>query len=520
MANMTFSNPNGQQVTIDSPDGSTPSEQELDQMFAAKYSNSGGDNQSQNQSQPQEQTQQPDAMDTALQSGIGAYDNLNNNQPQSQQPNSVNITGDLTKGFLSSVAGTVDKVNGAAKLLNNVTQMNIGTDELSNVSNALKQMAQQTPTSSNKLISGIGQFAGSVPDALAEFAGSGGGVGFIARSAALQAAQEYNKTQSPVDLVKGAALGGSVGAILNKTPDLIEGVGKIVQKWGQTGGKTYLQAVTGATDKQADEIMANLPTMDTNPKSKVEDYGEAKQNMMSDLSKLKENNSNLIQQQKDQNTQIYNAAKSKSDDAVNNLVENNRDSIENFKALQVERKENLANSTSQDMMAATDAGVQKLADTATQTTINAANARNALDNTLVNVFGTATKKVEALEDGATKGVANAHASLENSGLDYVPTPIIAKELDNAIGSGFGKYYRNLMSQTSKEISSDFQVAPGVKFSSLGKDAQEQYLQQSNKPNLTGMARSGNTPTSLTAEAGIKNPSVMSAIKLINDTKKD
>lgn len=473
------------------------------------------------QSTPQSQSQQPIATDdtsSSLSQASSALVSIGQKQTQ-EQPNSFNIAGDITKGFLNSVASTVDKVNGAAKLLNNITQINIGTDELSNVSDSLKKTAQQQPTSSNSIVSGIGQFAGSVPDAIAEFAGTGGGVGFIARSAALQAAQEYNKSQSATDLLKGAALGAGIGAVLNKAPDVVEGVGNIIQKWGQTAGKNYLQAVTGATDKEINEIMDNLPTMDINPKSKVEDYGEAKNNAMQELSTLKDNNKNLIEQQKDQNTQIYNSAKSKSDDAVNNYIESNRDAIEDLKSSQNQRKENLLNSNSQNMLLATDAGVQKLADVATKTSTNAANAKNTLDNTLINVFGTASKKIEALEKGATNDVANAHSSLENNSLDYVPTNIIKKELDSAVGTGFDKYYTKLLKSNPIESNNDIEITPGVKLSSLGTDAQQQYLQQTNRPNISNIARSGNTNESLVNAPGIKNSSVTNAIKLINDTKR-
>lgn len=458
-----------------------------------------------------------DQTDIDLSKASNALDNIGQQQNNSSQNSgttdsiATNFTGDLTKGFLNSVAGTVDKVNGVAKLLNNVTSMNLGTDELSNVSQSLKQMAQQQPTTGNPISAGVGQFIGSVPDALAEFAGSGGGIGFVARSAALQAAQEYNKTQSPTDLVKGAAFGGSVGAILNKTPELIEGVGKIVQKWGQTAGKSYLQAVTGASDKEISEIMDTLPNMDTNSKSNVEDYNEVKSNSMNELNNLKESNKNLIDQQKNQNDQIYNSAKSKSDDAVNNFIELNRDSIDDLKSSQLQNKENLSESTSANMLAATDAGVQKIADVASQATVNAAKAKNALDSTLVNVFSTASKKVEALEKGATNDVSNAHALLENNGLDYVPTPIIAKELDSAIGTGFNKYYTNILKENPSQ---DFDVIPGTKFSSLGKDAQDQYLQQTGR-----QGPQNGLPQQLKPATGIKNSSVANSIKLINDTRK-
>lgn len=472
------------------------------------------------QSSP-DQSQPADNTNNDLNQASSVLDGTGQQTATPSQPNSVNIAGDITKGFLNSVAGTVDKVNGAAKLLNNITQMNVGTDELSNVSNALKQMAQKQPTSSNGIVSGIGQFVGSVPDSLAEFAGSGGGLGFIARSAALQAAQDYNKTQSATDLVKGAALGGSVGAILNKAPDVIEGVGKIVSKWGQTAGKSYLQSVTGASDKEINEIMDNLPSMNIDPKNKPEDYKQAEKDTDSQLSVLKENNSNFIKQQKDQNTEIYNAAKTKSDTAVNNFIEDSRDAIENIKSSQVQKKDDLSNLTSQNMMSATDAGMQRLADTAQKTATNAANAKKELDNTLISIFGTATKKVEALEDGATKDVANAHASLEQNGLDYVPTPIIAKELDSAIGSGFGKYYKTLGNGIdSNEPNLDQMVnvpAGRARLGDLPEDVQKQYL--SRQTNMGQIAKSGNTSSSVVAEAGIKNPSVMNAIKLINDTRK-
>lgn len=456
-----------------------------------------------------------------LSQASSSLDNMNSPTPQQTPPTTdnmvTNVSGDVAKGFLNSIAGTVDKVNGAAKLLNNVTHFNLGTDELSNVSNSLKQMAQKQPTTGNPISAGIGQFVGSTPDAIAEFAGTGGGIGFIARSAALQAAQEYNKNQSVTDLVKGAAMGAAAGAVINKIPGAIDGTGKIIQKWGQTAGKTYLKAVTGASDKEINEIMDSLPNMDLNPKNTPQDYGEAKENANQELSTLRGNNADFIKQQKSQNDQIYAAAKSKSDDIVNDTIESNKDAIEQFKLNQSQVKEDFNNTTSANMMQANEDNINRLADVATQTTNNTVNAKKSLDNTLVNIFGTASNKVQALEEGATKDVSNAHASLENSGLDYVPTHIIAKELDNAIGGGFGKYYKTL----SKNIDNDSDrivPVPGgtAKLSTLPPEVQEQYRQQ---PNISKIAQSGNTPTSLTAESGIKNPSVMSAIKLINDTRK-
>lgn len=463
--------------------------------------------------------------------------NIDNNQTsdQSQEinPNSTgnigtDIAGDVARGFINSGAGTIDKINGAVKLLKNATSVDLGSEGLTNVSNQLKKLASQQPQSSNPILSGIGQFVGSTPDAIAEFASSGEGVGFIARSAALAAADAYNKTQSGMAAVKSGVVGGTVGAVLDKIPGALEGTAQLARKWGQTAGKTYLQAVTGATDKEAQELIDKLPEMDINPKSKVEDYNEAKDNANEQINSLKENNSNLLDQQKEQNTKEYESSKSISDDAVNSLIENNKDTIDNLRQSQSENKQNLADSTSTNMLAATDAAAQRLADAASSTTMNVANAKSSLENTLVSTFDTANKKVQAMTKTASEDVANAHATLENNNLDFIPTPIIKKELDNAIGSGNNKYFKNLVSKNNKldtlGAENQFQnkeVAPGVKLSDLPPSAQEQYRQQSINQGQTKfgqIARSGNTIDSLIAQPGTGTSAVGKAISLINDSK--
>lgn len=414
---------------------------------------SSSNNQGQASSVPQGFTidQQDDSNDNQDKpEGFSDIDNPSSVDQKSNNPNSTgnpvtDIAGDLARGLLNSGAGTADKINGVVKLLKTATTLDLGSEGLTNVSNKLKQLASQQPQSSNPIVSGIDQTIGSVPDALAEFAGSGGGIGFIARSAALSAADAYNKSQSPTDAIKGVVVGGTVGAALDRLPGVIEGAGQMAKKWGQTAGKTYIQAVTGASDADAQEIIDKLPTMDVNPKSKVEDYDAAKEDTNTQLATLNENNKNLIEQQKAQHTKEYNATKSASDDAVNNLIENNRDTIDDLRASQSQYKEDLNSSNSTNMMAATDAATQKLADATTATTVNVVKAKNAVDNTLVSTFDTASKKLSTMEKGVTDDVANAHASLENNNLDYVPTAIIKNELDSTIGNGSGRFYKNMSS---------------------------------------------------------------------------
>lgn len=515
MPDMTFSNPSGQQITINSPDGSTPNEQELDKLFS--QSNQSNDTDSSTSQEEPEKISDIQQAQTPQQ----------NTQPSNDNP-ITDIAGDVARGFINSGAGTIDKINGVAKLLKGVTGYDVGTQELSNVSTKLKQLSAQQPQSSNPIVSGVGQFVGGVPDALAEFAGTGGGVGFIARSAALQAAQEYNKSQTPTSLIKGAALGGTVGAILNKAPDVIEGAGQLARKWGQTAGKTYIQTVTGATDKEAQEIIDTLPSMDISPNSKVKDYGEAKEEAGAELDNLKDNNDKFIKQQKDQFTNEYESAKTKSDDAVNNLIESNRDAIEELRDTQAQRKEDLNSSTSADMMAFNDASTQKLADAVTNTTVNTVKAKDALENTIVSTFDTASKKLDTMVKGANNGVSNQHTFLEKNGLDFVPTPLIKQRIDTAIGGGMGKYFKQLTKSESSvdtlgaDKLLDKQVSPGVRVRDLPPEAQAQYMQQAQKQgqtNLGQLAASGNTAESLTAAPGIKSGPIMNAIKLLNDTKK-
>lgn len=484
------------------------------------------DTQDGGQPTPQSQQAAPDQTSSDLGQASSALSNMDASpQSDAQQPNpnstgdiGNDIAGDVSRGFLNSGAGTIDKINGAVKLLKNATSLDLGSEGLTNVSNKLKQLASQQPQSSNSIVSDIGQFIGSAPDAIAEFAGSGGGLGFIARSAALSAADSYNKTQSITEAGKGAAMGGAVGTVLDKIPGALEGSAQLIKKWGQTAGKTYLQAVTGATDKQAQDLIDKLPEMDIDPRNKIEDYDEAKEKANEQIGTLKENNSNLLQQQKEQNTKEYDAAKSVSDDAVNSLLENNRDTIDDLRASQTQNKENLNASTSTNMMAATDAATQKLADATTNTTMNVAKAKQSLENTLVSTFDTASKKVQAMTKIASEDVANAHSALENNNLDFVPTNIIKKELDGAIGSGNSKYYKSLVQRESTTSNAylNKEIAPGVKVSDLPESQQGQF-----KPTVTNLgqvARSGNLPESLVSESGTGTGAVTKAINLINSSR--
>lgn len=466
-------------------------------------------------------------QDAFANSADQSQDNPTNNKNSTGNP-VTDISGDIARGFINSGAGTVDKINGVAKLLQGVTGHDMGTQALSGVSAKLKQLASQQPQSSNPLVSGVGQFIGGVPDALAEFAGTGGGIGFVARSAALQAAQEYNKSQTPTSLLKGAVVGGTVGAILDKAPDIMENAAGMMKKWGETSGKTYLQAITGANDKETQEIIDTLPNMDVNPKSTVENYAEAKANAGTELDTLKDNNDKFVSQQKDQFSKEYDAAKSKSDDAINNLIETNRDTIDDLRTSQSQSREDLAASTSANMIASSEASTQKLADAATQATVNTVKAKDAVENTFVSTFDTASKKLEAMVNGAEQGVANEHTFLEKNNLDFVPTPIIKQRIDAAIGGGFGKYFQKLTRNESNidtlgaDKLLDRQVSPGIKVRDLPADAQAQYMEQARQqgqPNAGQVARSGNTSDSLTAAPGIKSNPVMSAIKLLNETRK-
>lgn len=473
MPDMTFSNPQGQQITVNSPDGSTPSEGELDQLFSQAHGSS------ENQEEPEK------------------FSDLPNNTPTSN-PNITsnpitNISGDLTRGFLNSGAGTVDKINGAVKLLKNITNLDIGSQGLSNVSNALRQTASQQPQSSNPIVSGVGQFIGSVPDALAEFAGTGGGVGFIARNAALSAADAYNKTQSPADLIKGAAIGGTVGAVVNKIPDLIDSASILAKKWGQTAGKTYFQKVTGATNDEAEQFMNNINDININPKDEVEDYNDAKARSAQEVSSLRETNNDLIAKQKEQSNEEYQMAREQSSKALQDVARSNDSTIDDLKDTQTQDKINIVRSNSNNLMAATDASTQRLADATANQISNIANAKNALSAELTSTFATAAKKLDAMQKGVTDNVAMANASLEKNGLDYVPTQIIKNELDSAIGTGVGRYFKN-------RGVPDREVAPGVKISDLPPDQQAKFGQ------------------GITAAPGTATGAVSKAVDLINETR--
>jgi len=49
MPDLNFSNPQGQTLTVNSPDGSVPSEQELDTMFSQKFGSSNSEDNSNNE---------------------------------------------------------------------------------------------------------------------------------------------------------------------------------------------------------------------------------------------------------------------------------------------------------------------------------------------------------------------------------------------------------------------------------------------------------------------------------------
>lgn len=518
MPDMTFSNPQGQQITVNSPDGSTPSENELDQLFSKAH------NQSNDSDDNSIQEEKPEKISDIESSQQPQQKSIN---PNSTGNIATDIAGDVARGFINSGVGTIDKINGVVKLLKTATTLDLGSEGLTNVSDKLKQIASQQPQSNNPIVSDIGQFVGGVPDVLAEFAGTGGGVGFIARSAALSAADAYNKNQTPTSLIKGAATGAVTGAVVDKIPGALEGAAQLAKKWGQTSGKTYLQAVTGATDKEAQDIIDSLPTMDINPKNKIEDYNEAKETANAEISSLKDNNKNIIDQQKNQNTKEYESAKSISDDAVNNLIENNRDIIDDLRVSHAQSKEDLSSSTSTDMLQANDTATQKLTDAVTQNTVNVVKAKNALDNTLVSTFDTASKKLEAMTKGATEDVSNAHASLEKNDLDFIPTPIIKSELNNAIGASSSKYFKNLIQKYNTidtlgaEKLLDKQVSPGIRVRDLPPEAQEQYRQQAirqGQTNLGQLAKSSNSSDSLVAESGTGTGAVVKAINLINNTR--
>lgn len=353
----------------------------------------------------------------------------------------TDIAGDVTRGALNSIAGAADKINGTVKLLNNLTNIDIGSQNLSNVSDSLKQLANKQPGSDNAILSGISQFVGAAPEAILEFAGSGGPAGFVARSAALSAADAYNKTQSPTDLVKGAAVGATVGVTLNAVPGLIEGSAKIAKKWGETAGKTYFQRVTGATNDEAEQFIKDINKMDLNTRNEVEDYNDSKLKASEDVSNIRQSNNDIVNQQKEQNHDVYLTTKEDSIKAMQDFSRNNDSIIEDLKDSQIQDKINIARANADNIIAASDSATQRLSDATTQQVASVANAKNALSNELTSIFSNATKQLEAMQKGVEENVAMAHAALEKNGLDYVQTPIIQSELDNAIarnGKGFFK----------------------------------------------------------------------------------
>lgn len=486
MPDMTFSNPSGQQITVNSPDGSTPSEGELDQLFTQAHGQSDSNTQDNSKSDgdPFADNQQPEAATV---------------NPKSTGNPITDISGDLARGLYNSGAATLDKVNGVVKLINNVSAVDLGSKKLTNASNQLRNIANQQPQSNNAIISGIGQFVGATPDAIAEFAGTGGGVGFIARSAALSAADEYNKSQTPTSLIKGAAIGGTVGLAIDKLPNLLDSTARMAQKWGQTAGKAYWKAVTGASEEDAQKFVNNINDYNLDPKSEAEDYNDAKAKSSQELSNLKENNNNLVAQQKEQYNKEYDGVKSLSDDAIKKLNRNNDDVLNALREAQTEDKINLVRSNSTNMMAASDAATQRLADVTTTSITNTANAKNAAINDFVSNFETANKKLGSMVEGVTDNVANANATLEKNNLAFVPTSIIKNELDKAIGSGIGKFYK--------------EAGTGKRIINIG--GQKIEVPEASISGINGNAISSKI---IPAEGAGTGP-VSKAIELINDSRK-
>lgn len=433
MPDMIFSSPTGQQITVNSPDGSTPSEGELDQLFAKA-----------GETKPQSDFSPPES-DPFAETPAGAA-------PTQSKTNPItDISGDITRGALNSGAGTLDKINGVVKLLKDITHIDLGNQNLTNVSQALRQSASQQPQSENGIISGIGQFVGSVPAALAEFAGTGGGVGFIARSAALSAADEYNKSQTPTSLVKGAVVGGTVGAALNAIPGVIDSTAKMAQKWGETAGKTYFQKVTGATNEEAQTFIDNINKYNLDPKKEAVDYTDAKLKSSEEVSSLRQSNNDIVAQQKEQQNEQYIMSKDASAKAVQDLSRNNDSIIEDLKDMQTQDKINILRSNSENMMAATDAATQKISEATAKQIQNIATSKDALSKDLMSTFDTASKKLEVMQKGVTDNLTMAHATLDKNGLAYVQTPVLQYELDSAISKNSGKFYKMIRSSDGRSV---------------------------------------------------------------------
>lgn len=431
MPELNFTNPQGQTLKVNSPDGSTPSESELDSMFSKAYG-----------------SEQPSALDEAT-SGLVA-----STQPKPSRTSGnviSDIAGDVSRGALNSFAGTVDKVNAANSLLTNLTTIDLSNGDLKAVSQSLRNSAKAQPSSDNELIAGIGNFAGSIPDALVEFAGAGGGVGFIARSAALSALDAYNKNNNIGDLATGAVVGGTVGAALNKLPQVLEGTAELSKKWGETAGKKYLMTLTGMTEKDATTAMANLNKYELNPKATVEDYGEVKAKFNQQLSDFKSNNNTFIAQQKEQLSEQYGMAKEKSQQAMQDLKENNAVVAQDLKDAHTLRMVDVVKSNAKNIMESADAATQANADAIAKQVQTTANAKNALDNEMVSLFDTARQKLNTMATGLSKNVGMAKQVLEQNGKAYVPTGVVQYELDNAIAKNTGKFYKHISSGEGKSL---------------------------------------------------------------------
>lgn len=375
------------------------------------------------------------------QAQIDAMSKMSSSKPSANSQSSgsliSDISGDLVRGALNSAAGTVDKINGVAKLINNVTHIDLGTEGLSHVSDAIRQNAEAQPKSENPALSAVSQFVGSVPDAILEFAGTGGPVGFIARSAGLSAADEYNKSQTAASLVKGGIVGGTVGLALEKIPGALDKTAQLAKQWGETAGKEYWKSVTGATESEAKDFIKNINEINLKPKTDLESFVDTKAKFNEDINTLKESNKNIVEQKKQELDNQYKSVEDASKKLVTDASRAKDDALLNASESRRIDAITLANSTSKNIVQLADASANRLANAVENTTGAVAKAKNSLMDNMVALFSKTQNKLSAMEEGLSKDVATAHASLEKYGNDFIPTSILQEQLDAAIQRNMG-----------------------------------------------------------------------------------
>lgn len=301
---------------------------------------------------------------------------------------------EVIRGLASGAAGMAGKIDAVNDLVRNKTGINI-TDVFANAEQDASQFASSLPTTDipDKWIWNL---VGQTPSLMAEFAGTGGGVGsIIARAAILGAADEYNKTNEDMSLVKGAATGAVTTAAMAGGLALT-GVGltklsEIVGKYGPTASKALIKQITNRADDEVETIYKNLNNYNLNTKVPVKTSKE-----VADLNKftyddMKKKMDDDVFQKTQELRQEHELAVMKSNETLGDKKQIFNEAMQDFDV-----------SSTEKIMAST----QKM---------NEAIARNAtaLNEEAVSVYSGALKKFQSIDEAYGKNVASVERDMIN-----------------------------------------------------------------------------------------------------------